>query len=281
MATPGLLTRSGMLYEGNYTSWAKRMEAILEMHDIEAYTNEKGNLCIFNGDLTTAELPKTTTLITNLISKGILGRISDSRKDDPEALAHSLRALAKPFRLNDLPPELRGRIYSIWFKSARRHTYTFFKSKSISSPKPPSMLLVSRATRLEALPLFYRSSEFQLHFTRSQGEKFDGRATYPVAMMRRWAEVGVKAGVRDLRRLCVRRQYRHPVVVVTLDVNKNKGLAVNFEEKDAVRLFTSEQKESWKKHIEQVEADRQALGLLGKALILAFTSKPELWETPG
>ncbi|KAK5686325.1 hypothetical protein LTS10_002442 [Elasticomyces elasticus] len=279
MAKPTTLTRSGMLYEGNYASWAKRMDATLEMHNIDVGLDEEMGLHAYNEELSKDGRLKATTLITNSVSEYILGRILNSRKHDPEGLLGSLRALAKPFRFSDLPPELRGRIYNIWFKSAQRHEYTFWASQSWT-PRTPNMLLISRATRLEALPFFYRSSEFLLSFRRSKDEIFDGRATHPVAMMRRWAEIGIKHGLRDLRRSCVRREYRHPIVVVTLDVNRNKGLTVTFERETQRIFFPEDQKEAWMKHIEQVEADRKALGLLGEALILAFTSKPELWERP-
>ncbi|KAK4891937.1 hypothetical protein LTR27_009462 [Elasticomyces elasticus] len=123
MATPGLLTTSGMLYEGNHASWAERMQAILEMHNIRASLVGRVVLYVDNEGLDEDELSKATTLITNYVSEHILSRISNSGEHDPDGLLDSLRTLAKSFRFNDLPPELRGRVYNIWFKSAQRYTY--------------------------------------------------------------------------------------------------------------------------------------------------------------
>ncbi|KAK4960078.1 hypothetical protein LTR10_002969 [Elasticomyces elasticus] len=278
MATLGKLTRSGMLYEGNYDEWEGRMQGTLEMHNIAVCFNDEDGLYICREELTAADEPKATTLITNLVSEGILGRISDSGKDNPENLLDSLRDLAKPFRLNDLPPELRERIYSFHF--AEEQVYLFSSRKTYHTL--PSLLLVSCVSRLQALPIFYRDSKFLFSSSEREHEKKNGRVNHTVVALRQWAKSALQQGVRDLRRLCVCTMGRYSAtIVVTLDVLNKKGLMVTFERETRSRFFTAKQKQAWRKHIEQLEADRQALGLLGEALILAFTTKPELWERPG
>ncbi|KAK3641787.1 hypothetical protein LTR56_011114 [Elasticomyces elasticus] len=276
---PGMLTKSGMLYEGNHAAWEERMQGILAMHGYDVTVpDDKDGLLIEDDNLDEEKLCKATALISNYARGELLSRVRNRRHNDPNGLIRSLRTLAKPFQLNDLPPELRARVYSHHF--GQMECYTCIRSLGKIYHTFPSLLLVSRAVRLEALSVFYRSSEFT--FTFYKFEKKDVPVSEAVAVLRRWSRLALKQGVRDLRHLSVCMASRYPAtVVVELGVLNNKGLMVTFEGETKRSYFTGEQKEAWGKHVEQVEADRQALGLLGEALILAFTSKPELWGMVG
>ncbi|KAK5708734.1 hypothetical protein LTR17_020444 [Elasticomyces elasticus] len=270
-STSDQLTKSGLLYEGNFETWHEQTVCILDIRGLPyGFINSITRLISYPN----TERLQAAILIMSRISPGLEKRIPATARDDPASLLSCLRALAKPFRLNDMPPEIRARIYHLHFKQAGRYSVSSATSPRVSH-ESPALLLVSRAIRSEALSVFYRSSEFEFAFV-SRGVK--GRISTAV---RNWAKNYVKQGARDLRCLCVRAHWAEPFVEVTLDMKK--GLVVIFKGGDRWPAwgFTSEQKRDWRKHIEQVEADRQALGLLGEALILAFTSKPELWERAG
>ncbi|KAK5744117.1 hypothetical protein LTS12_023593 [Elasticomyces elasticus] len=108
MGTSGKLTRSGLLYEGNFTEWRDRIANLLDIHgvDIDAIP------CPVYRDWSgLAKRQHTVELITTQISPALLSRIPATNLKCPKRLLSSVQDMAKPFRLDDLPPELRSRVF--------------------------------------------------------------------------------------------------------------------------------------------------------------------------
>ncbi|KAK3702015.1 hypothetical protein LTR37_015129 [Vermiconidia calcicola] len=90
--------------------------------------------------------------LRNLVKKRNLG----SAKGPKQFLVHLLQiaddAVQLRFRLLDLPPELRVRIYELYFESLG----------AVYSSSQPPITRVCRALRVESLPLFYQTCRFYL-----------------------------------------------------------------------------------------------------------------------
>jgi hypothetical protein len=77
-------------------------------------------------------------------------------------------------RFFELPPELRNRVYTKCFEWLGLIPPTF---------KQPPLLLVSRTTRREALPLLYRFAQFEIHLNGKYSPRYTGIISVHVPYM--------------------------------------------------------------------------------------------------
>ncbi|KAK3644637.1 hypothetical protein LTR56_009575 [Elasticomyces elasticus] len=255
MATSGELTKSGLLYEGNYTEWRSRIDSLLVLHGVDVDKISQPTYRDWHG---LAERQKAAKLITDQTRKPC----SSAFKRWPSRI--SLQAVAKPFRFSDLPPELRVNVYDFAFAirivrmlkerhGRREDAWKKYQSGFPTGPVLPDLLLASRSISAEGLPIFYSKLRpvVELPYADlpgSQDEEPSG-----LCAVRQWAQNSLKGDVRHIRALGL------------FGYHGYKG-------------FPAEKKEAWEKHIANTETNRKALGLQGEALILCFTSRPELWH---
>ncbi|KAK5708736.1 hypothetical protein LTR17_020446 [Elasticomyces elasticus] len=264
MAASDDLTKSGLLYEGNYTEWRDRIDSLLKVYGMDI---DKISQPAYRNRRTLVERQKAAKLISDQVSPALLGRIAATDARDPETLLLSLQAVAKPFRFNDLPPELRIRIYEYYFGSRIFYIWEGGSWKTIETawefmgdvphPAVPDLLIASRPINSEALPVYYKIVHPTFDFAPdviSSGPKPERSSV--LHCIRWWAQKNLK----------------ERTMMVTVALEDRVGLTTMF-----LRDVRSDKKEAWEKHIASMEVDRKALGLQGEVLILCFTSSPELW----
>ncbi|KAK4960075.1 hypothetical protein LTR10_002966 [Elasticomyces elasticus] len=262
-ATPGQLTRSGLLYEGNFEAWHQQMITTLRVFETEALAAKSRY-----------SDSRKTILILDRVSPELQKRVGTCHPAGTEALLRMLEAMAKPFRLNDLPAELRDRVYNSAF-----HDTTICDVHSRASPRQqPSRVTLSILLKLshsitnEALPFFHASVNYRFDFQAGYLLRFPaGGDSAAVRMIRRWVRDKLQDNVKYLRQLSVG--------VVQYD----GYFTVRFEPKKGLTVScppgcTSEVVSAWEKHIKESEAKRQDLESVGEAVVLAIVSKPELWH---
>lgn len=103
MSEPISLTATGLLYEGNSKEWEPRMRAILAQ-----------NGCTFPalrwGLLGPEAAKEMATIIWCHTSPNVKARVPKIDREHPYTLIRALRRRTRPFRLMDLPPEIRLKI---------------------------------------------------------------------------------------------------------------------------------------------------------------------------
>ncbi|KAK5740231.1 hypothetical protein LTR17_004732 [Elasticomyces elasticus] len=274
MALPGNLTSSGMLYEGNYEELELSIRSILEMHsyDVDHYDFGDHLEVEFELNPTVNQEPRIASIIRDQVSAALMDRIPRTNHKKPNELLRNLQEYAKPFRLNDLPSELRCRIYKFHF--ARKKQYWILAGgvwDSVIRQPTSRLLLVSRAIKNEAAPLFFGNAEICFY---SHSTCHNRREDYLIErQMRSWVEDYMRENVKFLRRMRLELRETGWHYVITLSLNMHTGLKVEYSGN-----VPKERKVAWFKHIVKVEANRKAFGWQGEALVLAFTSRPELWE---
>ncbi|KAK5732922.1 hypothetical protein LTS12_027045 [Elasticomyces elasticus] len=278
MGTSGKLTRSGLLYEGNFTEWRDRIANLLDIHGVDSDAIPCPVYRDWNG---LAKRQDTVELIATQVSPALLSRIPTTNLQCPTRLLSSVQDMAKPFRLNDLPPELRSRVFGFYFEvptisSIRDGSWMTYKINSHEVPDHWSnhtvsdLLLVSRLMTTEALPIFYKSS--WIAFDAPNKHDYGKEELRGPGQVRRWAERKLVGNITFLR-------------VVGLGQLYGGKLSLSIELEDRVGLVTTycgdfpiDKQQAWDRHIANVELDRKALGLKGEALVLCLTSRPELWQ---
>lgn len=162
----GMLTTSGLLYEGTFTQWLARVDAALILHRLHRHISSKAEH-VSAGDLGPRRL-QAERLIRSMVSPHLLHRLTDFDYT-PAELFRILKMLAQPFRrLLDLPPELRETIFADVFSGVG--TVTIFPrpggDDAMSSIDrgliAPKLLQVSQHIRKEAAPIFYKTTRFSV-----------------------------------------------------------------------------------------------------------------------
>ncbi|KAK4906269.1 hypothetical protein LTR49_024555 [Elasticomyces elasticus] len=204
--------------------------------------------------------------------------------------------MAKPFRFNEMPPELRDRDYGWHFVHLIMRTLVEGSSTidNFAShwdptyepcPTMPELTFVSRSIDAEVIPFLYKNSvvcfrcnwngseedESEENWAPEDGSEEDG--FNGSNQERRWAERGIRGNVRLLRMLGVDDIYRNVSAGVLMELKDRVGLVAHFD-----KSFPPDKQQAWEQHIANLEKGRKELGLQGEALILCFTSKLELWQ---
>ncbi|KAK3115626.1 hypothetical protein LTR53_004833 [Teratosphaeriaceae sp. CCFEE 6253] len=108
MSTIGDLTKSGLLYEGNYLEWVDRVVAMLKIHGVQfAVFDATREAPKYLGVSWSTRMPLFAKMITDQINPPMARRLSLAGSQDPKIMLRELRTLAKPFPLIKLPLELR------------------------------------------------------------------------------------------------------------------------------------------------------------------------------
>lgn len=166
------LTATGLLYEGNSKEWEPRMRAILAQ-----------NGCTFTaldlGLLGPGAEKEMATIIWCHTSPNVKLRVPENDREDPYALTRALRRRARPFRFMDLPPEIRLKICLFSFlPGGFRQIFLLEPSTSSKRSKntdqdtiEPPLLSTNRQIRLEALPVYRKTTLFALRFADRQDFK--------------------------------------------------------------------------------------------------------------
>lgn len=256
MARPGRLTQSGLLHEGNFDEWRARIDSILEIYDLTKFTSSS-KLCSYHD----SQSERALNIMKNQISPALAKRVQPRRHNCPCLLWRSLEGLCQPFRLLDLPKEVRMRIYAGLLRG-------------LSAIESQSLTLACHQLRMETAPYWMPGYTFRLVITPDVGQDAEAFAE----KIRSW--VG-KLGSQNLK-------YLMHVDVVLQAGGRYDELDLHYIPKIGFRLCSAtfgtgdagaveKARVIMAPHMAGIEEDRKILGLQGESLFLALSTKAPMW----
>lgn len=260
------ITLSGLLYEGCYDEWIKRMDCVLKLHygcsiwwlrrmsPMAQSTPQKERV---------KRIEDIAAVIRANVHPRLLVRVPEKDRTNARLLLPKLESLAKPFPLTSLPANVRKMVYEL----------VGYEQRSSHWETRGALNLVSHSVRDEAFPLYIRYKWFHCHASLSNEYAERNNVVY---YARKLAEGEVRGHAKELRTFCLhlnseKEWKKKHWTRLTFTFSKEKGLAVD------CRYLDSVSEALVRKHVANVEANRKVLGLQGEAIILALVSKPELW----
>ena len=272
-APAGALSRSGLLYEGNYLEWKDRMVDVVECQlgaqpanylrlRLREYASTSSSASATKKLRLAGKPPMffprdIARLLRRQIHKPFLARIPKDELGDNDWLLCMLRDYAQPFRFADLPPELRTLIYKFAFPAGR---WDVRSNRQQLSP----ILYVSHHIRSEALPIFYCRTTFYARCNRNCAIEIS-----VAEFARAWKEESLCENAKLIRDF----ELSIGNIKLYLSYSASMGLRViSLGLRAAPQALLEE-------HITETETRRKALGLQGEAIIDALIGKPGLWQS--
>lgn len=96
------------------------------------------------------------------------------KKLQERSAARETAAKSKSFRLMDLPPELRNRIYSFAFQNEKK----FGKRRTLALVAIPNVTRICKQIRQETLPLYFATTSFRLSVASDFNNRYEPDAVY-------------------------------------------------------------------------------------------------------
>lgn len=287
MTSHGSFDKPVLLHEANFKQWPERMRRILKIAFPDIGFTFSDYYCFFwsgRSDPDSEISAAFATIMWCNVSRHIKLRVSQESRRGPESLINALYVATRPFRLMDLPPELRSRIYSETLPSTSSRVtlptkYTG-ENRSRSAPMERSLLAVSRQVRVETLPIYYRDTEFVLMWDydfvmgmKHVKPKSAVRAER-IKAIRDWAAVLQADSLRQLRKVSVQPSHvslRRRFSLVSVNGKFEMSVAKCDQLTEAKQQLLEE-------HVAASNSIAQGLRLEGEALILVLTNHPEIWQ---
>ncbi|KAK4499572.1 hypothetical protein PRZ48_010089 [Zasmidium cellare] len=194
----GILTTSGLLYEGNFTEWQRRISAgfvfkgkpELAYPSIE-YTDPSTGRPVYNNEHIVWDIESPISQV----SPALLSRIQSPEDLSMGQLYARLEALCTPFRLMDLPVAVRKRIWKQIIEEGRRDALRSRNETWVieASHRVPALMGVSRQLRQEVLPLYFTNCTFSLNAEVTEKQVWSSTGYYRTirGRLERWANVFV------------------------------------------------------------------------------------------
>lgn len=225
----------------------------------------------------------------------ILSRVPIELQNNIADFIPLLCTIAKPFRLMDLPPELRLNIFEFALYSptpiillteteiSAHRDYNDIDINAIKPPQPP-LLAASRKLREEALPIYYSINEFKMDLRYLDG---DTLVDLPRHQVTSWSNTHPRA-VQHLRHLTVAgKPMEFPALGKEYDLPREltvkfvpgKGLELVFSQGLNKACLDALARERLETQLELMEGYRRAPGLeSGEAIVLFFRVGRFDWE---
>ncbi|KAK3115992.1 hypothetical protein LTR53_004106 [Teratosphaeriaceae sp. CCFEE 6253] len=281
MPDVGNITKAGWLYEGNYNEWEKRMDSILVIKGhCRRIAGIPDYLASFgvspDGDRRGRDRQRhLLRTIQSQVTPAFWQRIPRGDRSDISRMLAKLKAHARPFRLLELSADLRNRIYKqaiveseeYWLNEHGTVASSRGESEDCANQHLDSILRVSRNVRCESLPIFVSRVMFCVDVS-SLG------VGGLVSALRKWTERGLQGAITSLQTLYIAIPSSDGRGrSLSLDNPLRRGLSVtHWGALDAhwQALVTN--------HVAAIEDTRRLLHLQGEAIIMAITTRPDLWS---
>ncbi|KAK5124663.1 hypothetical protein LTR85_001376 [Meristemomyces frigidus] len=240
-----------------------------------------------------AEAKETTRLVKLSIRPEMLTRIPLELQDNVHDLVPALRKLATPFRLMDLPTELRLEILELALRYEDPvtliNTFSYDNEDAGYRPKvtnPPSITSACRKLREETLPIYYSLNTFRMVLNHLDD---DGLTRLRVPEVKSWAgrnpvalqylqELAVM--VKSLEFWALNRDQDLPREV-TVRYHADTGVELELSIGMKVPSLSGIAYDRLLRHEVVVERYRKARGLGGEAVALFFRTGRFDWDWMG
>ncbi|KAK4499569.1 hypothetical protein PRZ48_010086 [Zasmidium cellare] len=267
------------LYEGNFDTWCKEISGVFiaRGRPTQAYpaisgTGKDGEVTYHKSTL------GDMSLVIDSITPNLMTRVPEDLEVGVGPLYACLESLCKPFRLFDLPSELRIRIYeeAMPATTPQHLVPAEFRASGTSHASFHPLTRTTRRLRAEALPVYYATNTFVLAANPDEGFQAGIASSY-------WVYDIVRNHVKFLKSLDVTVQVPRPLwgpedrtlVIdrledVVLEI-RNRGAAggLQVKEKSVHREYrlTAESREKIKVLTAKVNGEVNEHELKGKGVV--------------
>ncbi|KAK4499489.1 hypothetical protein PRZ48_010004 [Zasmidium cellare] len=221
---------------------------------------------------------EASMVILSRVSTSLLLRVPIEDRFQPRKLLAHLITFSKPFRILDLPFEIRLRIYEMYLDAAPCSTEVLNECYGRTTTCVlPHLTKTCRQIRQESLKLFISSKTLNIELPDSTDES---QALRNMDTIRRWAEKCARAYLRHVRHLNLWTFHHYKGFRCSLSFTDHEGLKISLEN-DRPRDYDDAKAEAKRKqlqeHAEKIEAERRALDLKGESIILAMIRDTQVW----
>lgn len=145
MDSIGTLTKSGLLYEGNYVEWFERISASMKQQQFNWFYGDPIKDVQGKASVTWCAFYRLHT------SAYVWKQMHEKLMITPEALLYGLQQRAVPFKLMELPAELRNIIFEYAVERTQHRVGTHVLQKQVC--RLPDITRTNRQLRSETLGL--------------------------------------------------------------------------------------------------------------------------------
>lgn len=191
------------------------------------------------------------------------------KHNNAAAFRKHLKALSKPFRLFDLPMEVRNSIYELALPLRQANHWKY-----------PPLLHTSSQIRQEACPLFHAKAEFVFIYL-NRGTSLEEQKQQKKRIMERLA-YWVQNIARDNAKHVLKITISHPLEKdMHLRLEEDVGLTVSFSLNmwtHVTGFQTGFDMNRKVKHVQSINKAFEITGMKNQSLLLVLTSSTTLWK---
>jgi hypothetical protein len=281
MEEQGKLTKSGLLYEGNYQEWEERLWVILEL---------------LGADRDRPDELETGVAIISFVKSLVIPRLllimpqatSVTHNSWSQFLLPRLEVAAEPFRLMKLPINLRTRIWKFAIASQRSPIkYTITADSPFGDERLHPLTRVSREVRAETLALAWLDVRVEFKPSVSaillyKGEQFSSRYAsrfHQLDAFERSNRVSRVLPVHASFRSHEKRQTRHcEILMLTISRSLPKKWEICIKESGSVARLAPSSMRRIQTHLDLASRVFSSSHSSTPLVMMALLGAPSLWE---
>jgi len=288
--------------EGNFDAWLERMDGLLHMHRLQdehhstlgEHWNSQEGLYMYDH----SNFDQVLAILRWNLSPGLMERVPAKDLTNLNDFIYAMFRHSKPFRIMDLPPELRAMIIELLYDSLSQDTQTVDLMADAVLEIIPVIAHVKCEFRSQTLGLHAAKTHFIL---RSESEVdtrlrktsrlanygFNIDSTYVSDAVLAWARLFRPRHLKLLRRVSIELP-PHAIKRsmggwrAEASVLRHSKLQFSFSKTGLEVVentcLSRARRELLEEHVEAVGKTAEFLGLQGEALFMALTSNKMIWS---